>query len=87
MDKDEENRSDLLEKTIIVTGSRDQAENARKEIETLVKQKHLKVRYFEQKPGEELSAEDMNKPQYTKGGFSTPGYENLHELQKWLTTE
>jgi hypothetical protein len=33
MDKDEENRSDLLEKTIIVTGTRDQAENARKEIE------------------------------------------------------
>lgn len=35
MDKDEENRSDLLEKTIIVTGTRDQAENARKEIECM----------------------------------------------------
>lgn len=53
----------------------------------LVKQKHLTLRYFEQKPGEELPSDEMNKPQYTKGGFSTPGYENLHELQKWLTTE
>ena len=53
----------------------------------LVKQKHLTLRYFEQKPGEELPSEELNKPQYTKGGFSTPGYENLHELQKWLTTE
>lgn len=53
----------------------------------LVKQKHLTLRYFEQKPGEELPSEELNKPQYTKGGFSTPGYENLHELQRWLTTE
>lgn len=87
MDKEEENQSDLPEKTIIVTGTRNQAENAKKEIEFLVKQKHLTLRYFEQKPGEELPSEALNKPQYTKGGFSTPGYENLHELQKWLTTE
>lgn len=29
----------------------------------------------------------MNKAQYTMGGYSTPGYEHLHELQKWMTTE
>lgn len=31
--------------------------------------------------------EEVNNPQYTMGGFSTPGYENLHELQTWMTTE
>jgi hypothetical protein len=33
MDKEEENLADLPEKTIIVTGTRAQAENAKKEIE------------------------------------------------------
>lgn len=33
MDKEEENVADLPEKTIIVTGTRTQAENAKKEIE------------------------------------------------------
>ena len=36
MDKEEENQADLAEKTIIVTGSRAQAENAKKEIECIL---------------------------------------------------
>lgn len=52
-----------------------------------MRQKHLKLKWYEQKEGEAISKEALNAPHYTKGGFSTPGYENLHELTKWMTTE
>ena len=87
MDKEEENRNDLLEKTIIISGTRDQSDRARKEIDTLVRQKNLTLKYFEQKPGEDFPSDLMNRAQYTMGGYSTPGYEHIHELQKWMTTE
>jgi hypothetical protein len=51
----------------------------------LVKQKNLALRYWEVKPGQEN--QELNGPQYTEGGFSTPGYEHLHELTKWMTNE
>jgi hypothetical protein len=34
MDKEEENRNDLPEKTIIISGNREQADRARKEIDS-----------------------------------------------------
>src|SRR3990167_407210 len=87
MDKDDDKSGDSLEKKIIITGTRLQAENARKEIDFIVKQKHLTLKWWEDRDGVAKNREVNDSTHYTQGGFSTPGYENLHELQRWMTTE
>lgn len=52
----------------------------------LTKQKNLTLKYFVQENDEELPAH-ANETQYTAGGYSTPGIEDLHALQQYMTTE
>ena len=87
MDKDDDKTGDSLEKKIIITGTRLQAEEAKHEIDFIVKQKHLTLKWWEDRDGLAKAKDVSDSTHYTQGGFSIPGYENLHELQKWMTTE
>jgi len=75
-----------LEKTIMCVGTKEQTGKARKEIEKLTKQKNLTLKYYEQEEDEDIPGE-MDKPQYTQGGYSAPGLEKLQELHNYMTTE
>lgn len=91
----EEKYPNTMEKTLICTGSRDQAEAARKEIQNskeiskkivLTKQKNIQLKYIVQDAREELP-ENLNDPNFQLEGYSTPGIEKLHDLQTYMTTQ
>jgi len=83
MPKDEDH-PDSTEKTLICSGSHDQTEAAREEIEAIVSQKNLTVKYWRVQGDQPLDLQsNVNNMEYSLPNSvqQIPGYEKLHEIQ------
>lgn len=83
MPKDEDH-PDSNEKTLICSGSAEQTEAAREEIEAIVSQKNLTVKYWRVQGDQPLDLHsNVNNMEYSipNSVQQIPGFEKLHEIQ------